>query len=238
MSSKERAESMGVIQIPLDSLHEYIHNNNDLFYSLHPPLLMAIVHSFDLLKTNSPHLLENGSYYEFGLFKGFSFYFAEAYSRDMTGINFRYWGFDSFAGLPESKVDKHRNWGKGAYAVSLTQVMANLKKNGTVFERLKLVPGFFSAELFARFDKENTPPPPAILVVDTDIYESCCIILEAFGHKLVSDSILLFDDFNAFGGSDEHGERRALREYRQKNGWFKIEHLFTFGKFGQAFQVT
>ena len=44
------------------------HNENKLFYTLSPTSVIAIEHCFRYLHQHSPHLLQTGAYYEFGVF--------------------------------------------------------------------------------------------------------------------------------------------------------------------------
>ncbi len=78
---------------------------------------------------------------------------------------------------------------------------------------------------------------PALVVIDSDVYESCRIILEEFWPLFQTGTIILFDDFNAFEKSDDHGERRALREFQESHKNFKLTPLFSFGWHGEAFEV-
>lgn len=218
-----------------------LHEKNPLFYTLSPMLLVAIVKAFDLQRSSfskyGQDLLKGHAYYEFGVFKGFSFWFAEQVSREYTGADFFFYGFDSFEGLPESQVDSDLNWDEGNYAASFDFVMAKLKQHGTQFSRTKIYKGFFSKSLFDNLRQSENFLPCSICVIDSDIYESCVEVLDFIKDYLVPGSILLFDDYNAFQGDDNHGERRALKEFEQKHPTFKKEKIFDFGWHGVAFRV-
>jgi hypothetical protein len=54
---------------------------------------------------------------------------------------------------------------------------------------------------------------------------------------LVPGSILIFDDYNDFNRSDEHGERKALREFEARTGMEK-EALFELGRECAGFRVV
>src|SRR5262249_24901965 len=114
-------------------------NINPFFDTASPSLLVALVHAFEHLKSCAPELLVRGSYLEFGLFKGFSLWFAESLSRERVGPEFKLYGFDSFAGLPATEVDKaERNWSEGAYAISRADVEKNIKSAGGDLSRITL----------------------------------------------------------------------------------------------------
>jgi len=205
-------------------------------------LLVAIAKAFDLQRSGLSQwgrdLLKGHAYYEFGLFKGFSFWFAEQISREYTGSDFLFYGFDSFEGLPESEVDAdRRKWPKGSFVGSLDFVTAKLEQHGTQFSRVKLYKSFFSSSFFADLRQRESFLPVAICVIDSDLYESCVEVLAFIKDYLVPGSILLFDDYNAFHKDDNYGERRALREFEQKHPVFQKEYLFDFGWHGVAFRV-
>ena len=54
-------------------------------------------------------------HYEFGLYRGSSFWWANNQANDM-GIHLEFHGFNSFEGFPHSEVDIHRNRQPGSYA--------------------------------------------------------------------------------------------------------------------------
>jgi hypothetical protein len=77
------------------------------FFTLSPDLLVALVKAFNFQRSQAlegRNLLDGHGYYEFGLFRGFSFWFAEQLSREYTGEGFRHFGFDSFEGLPQPEL--------------------------------------------------------------------------------------------------------------------------------------
>lgn len=221
--------------------HKKLHNENTLFYTTSPMLLEGIIKTFDIQlerKRKGNNLLDNFSYWEFGVFKGFSLWFAELYARQHNISNFDFYGFDSFEGLPESKVDGTKPaFGKGHYTASYEFVVNKLKELGTDFEKVKLLKGFYSKELFDKFKKENKFSPISICVIDVDIYESCVEVLDFVKDYLVPGSLILFDDYNAFYKSNEHCERRALREFEERYLNFKKKYLFDFGWHGSVFEV-
>ena len=102
---------------------------------------------------------------------------------------------------------------------------------------MKLYKGFFSKPFFDSLRQRESFLPVSICVIDSDLYESCVEVLDFIKDYLVPGSILLFDDYNVFNKDDNHGERRALREFEQKHPAFQKEYLFDFGWHGVAFRV-
>ena len=119
-------------------------------------------------------------------------------------------GFDSFEGLPPGLVDFHRNWQLGTYACGLQRVRSRLEQWKMPLP-YALHKYWYSADFSARIDKQYSLPAPVIAVIDSDLYESATEVLSMLGPRLSIGTILLFDDFNAFAGDDNHGERRATR---------------------------
>ena len=216
--------------------HKRFHNDNALFYPTTPMLLEGILKAFNIQNKNN--LLERHAYWEFGVFRGFSLWFAGVAARQHKPSDFYFYGFDSFMGLPESKVDGTKPaFAKGHYAVSEEFTVKKLKEFGTDFTRTKLFKGFYSKELFSNLRQNNAFSPISICTIDVDIYESCVEVLDFIKDYLAVGSIVLFDDYNCFYEDNNHGERRALLEFEQKNPGFKKEHLFDFGWHGAAFRV-
>ncbi len=221
--------------------HKRLHNENFLFYTTSPMLLEGLVKAFNyqLEKRKADNnLLDGYGYYEFGVFKGFSLWFSQMYAKQCSISDFWFYGFDSFAGLPKSKIDGMKPaFGKGHYAASFEFVAEKLKELDVDFSKVKLLKGFYSKELFEKFKRENKFRPISICVIDVDIYESCVEVLEFIKDFLVPGSIILFDDYNTFYKSEEHSERKALREFEAKYPNFQKKYLFDFGWHGTAFEV-
>jgi hypothetical protein len=206
------------------------------FYSANPDVLIALVKAFGLQEEN--FLCGALGYYEFGLFRGFSLWFAESLSREVTTKSFRFYGFDSFAGLPRPKLGSEASvYRRGDFGCSLFQVTANLKKYRADFSRITLYPGFFTPAHFARLSREQEFLPVSICLIDVDLYESCVPVLDFIAPYLVIGSLLLFDDYNQFGPDDTSGERRALLEFKYRYPTFTLEHLFDYGREGAVFRV-
>ncbi|HEY6555020.1 MAG TPA: hypothetical protein VI669_16815, partial [Vicinamibacteria bacterium] len=75
------------------------HRMNGSFRTLSPGAPGAIARAFELVKERSPDG-RVGDYYEFGVFRGYTFLCAQQ-ACDRLGLSeMRFWGFDSFQGLP------------------------------------------------------------------------------------------------------------------------------------------
>jgi len=213
-----------------------------VFYTGGPDVLIAIVKAFELQRQSAlagRGLFDGHAYYEFGMYKGFSFWFAEQLAREYTDSNFRFLGFDSFEGLPQPQLDvEARLYRKGDFRGSYEIVTGNLRKHKADLTRMRLYKGFYSEHLFRQLREKEQFPPVSICLIDVDLYESCVPVLDFIKEYLVEGSILLFDDYNQIGENDDAGERRALIEFEKRNPTFKKEHLFNYGWEGVAFRVV
>lgn len=179
----------------------------------------------------------NGDYYEFGVYSGFTLYTAWFHAKKL-GLNMRFFGFDSFAGLPEvTGIDAGAGFQTGQYACGIDEVTAELAKRGVDWRRLFLIKGFYSESLKPELKTKFDMKLAAVVLVDCDIYASTVPALAFMESLFQEGTIILFDDWNCFGASDEKGERKAWHEFAAKTGW-KATPLFTFGWHGQAFKLS
>jgi O-methyltransferase len=120
------------------------------------------------------------------------------------------WLYDTFngmAGLSEFDTTKAGYiMPEGKAAVSVTEVMANLAKTGTMHEaQLNIVEGKVEETLLI---ERNIPDKIALLHLDTDWYHSTKIELEKLWPRLVPRGALIVDDYGHWKGS-----RKAFDEY-------------------------
>jgi O-methyltransferase len=175
----------------------------------------------------------DGDYYEFGLYSGYTFWYAQHVSTD---DQMRFWGFDSFVGLPKPEgVDAETKFKTGDYACSLLEVEANLVKYGRDWARTTLIKGFYDQSLTPELRSATGMKSAAVILIDCDLYASTVPVLRFMTPLLQAGTVLLFDDYNCFEASNEKGERRAFAEFLAANPQWAAETAFSFGWHGQAF---
>ncbi len=209
------------------------------FLTPSPHLLVAITMAFGRLAAGGAGAGAGAgrAYYEFGVYRGYSLWYAEQMSRLHADPGFRCLGFDSFAGLPASVADR-RYYRRGEFSASKAEVTGNLTRFGARLDKIELFEGFYSAGHFAELARRHGPfPDAAICVIDVDIYESCREVLEFMRTRLPAGSLLIFDDFNDMAASDDHGERRALREFQQRYPGFRLSSPVEVGPECVLFEV-
>ena len=198
-----------------------------------PHRRMALSKSFKRMRTSNLR----GDYFEFGLYRGASFSAAQRLARRYhLASEMRFFGFDSFQGLPEpAGVDVTGEFRKGDYACSHAEVTATLEKRGVDWARIHLVEGWYEQSLTTRLKRDLVPGQVGVALVDCDLYESTVPVLRFLASLLQEGSILLFDDWNCFDRSDQRGERRAFREFLTEDPRYVAERWIRFGRRGQAF---
>ena len=157
-------------------------------------------------------------YLEFGTFRGKSFvvFFRAAEKYGLEDM--RFFGFDSFEGLPETPTCARPNentskaaFAAGNYVCSREEFTNILIRNGVDMESVTLIPGFYSQTLTESLKRELAIEAAAIVNIDCDIYESTVDVLSFVTGFFRNGSLVLFDDWLAYDGHPRRGEQRACR---------------------------
>lgn len=184
-----------------------------------------------------------GDYYEFGVFKGYAFWYAQKTARRLGIDTMRFFGFDSFAGLPEiEEPDQTKNniFYKGQYACSKDKVIKNLQSQGFDWSRGELVEGFFQDSLTPQVKEQHAMGKAAIALIDCDLYTSTVEVLNFLEDLMMHNTILIFDDwkcFDYFDDNQEKGQRKAFKEFLARHQDLSAKELFSYGLYGQVFVV-
>ncbi len=137
---------------------------------------------------------------EFGCYKGTSINY---FSKKLPDSKF--YGFDSFQGLPDDWFGHHAP--KGTFDLNL-----NLPK---VSKNVELIPGWFD-ETLPNFFKKNSDLNALFLHIDSDTYDSCCTVLSNVKNLLKPGVLVLFDEYLAYPNW-ENGEFLAWQEFCTQN---------------------
>jgi O-methyltransferase len=179
-----------------------------------------------------------GDYYEFGIFKGHTFYHAQKSADELGLKQMRFFGFDSFQGLPAPEsIDKteEEHFYEGQYACSYDSVVAALTERGVDWRRTFLVKGYFNESLTAETRERFGMGKAPIALIDCDLYSSTVDTLRFLEPMLIDGSILIMDDWNAFDKDESRGQRRALGEFLGRLPAWRAEPWFDYGSYGQVF---
>jgi O-methyltransferase len=204
----------------------------DGFMTPTPATPPAIASSMHRIAESGP----TGDYYEFGLYRGYTFYQAQR-AADAAGLrDMQFFGFDSFAGLPEiTGIDTGLDFNQGDYAASRETVTHYLNKYRVDWQRTHLIEGFYEDLLQPALKEQYQMRPVAVALIDCDLYHSTVPVLQFLDSLLQDGSILLFDDWNCFNAADDRGERRAFTEFLDARPCWYAEPNLSFGWHGQSF---
>lgn len=136
-------------------------------------------------------------YLEFGVYRGESM---RLWSDLNTHRDSRFYGFDSFEGLPE-------DWQRFDDKIAESHFDVDGALPDIEDERVSFVPGWFQDTL-PGFLEGFTPRSQLVLHIDADLYSSALYTLTRCDDILVPGSIVLFDEF-----SSPLNEFAALADY-------------------------
>lgn len=174
-----------------------------------------------------------GDLLEFGVYAGTSFSNLLKIFRD-TGVIRKFYGFDSFEGLPAPDSEKDQaTFRQGQYRSSRTQAEATIAAAADGTENIELVEGWFSDTLpqYANIVKEV-----AFCRIDCDLYSSTVDCLNFLKGRLVDRAVLYFDDWTY---DVAKGETRAFFEFAKATKYlYGFTVLYTSSCSAMAIQVS
>jgi O-methyltransferase len=187
-------------------------------------------------------LLAGSDYLEFGIFRGFNLWYTQALARAMGVRGMRFFGFDSFFGIPPvDGVDKDGPFREGDFSAYRDEVEAFLTRYGVDWGQTFLVEGFFEDSLNRETLTKHALRRCSLCVVDCDLYSSSTAVLRFVEPLLGDQSILFFDDWEDFGKGAVKGEPKAFAEFLERNAQVlearPFEDLVALGGKGKAFVI-
>lgn len=217
--------------------HKFYYNYFHGFNTAGPEGLLPTIKAV-FQKAQELGILNKGDYYEFGIFKGYAFLHSQKTAMEYQLNHVRFFGFDSFKGLPKIQgrdFTKDEVFYEGQFACSKEKVVENLTSGGVDWQRTFLIDGFFENSLNEETKKKYNLGKAAIALIDCDLYSSTVEVLNFLEDMIMDQTILMFDDWNCFDRDDEKGQRKAFKEFLEKNKCWSAEELFSYGLYGQVF---
>ncbi len=239
MAIKKKLESVLRRFPPLFRLGSRVyHAMNPGFKSLSPGAPGAIEKAFKLAKelnVNEPI----GDYYEFGLYKGYTFFTAYRVAQRLGLTETNFYGFDSFQGLPPVEdVDKTGGrFFEGQFTYNRQKVEKNLRQHGMDFKKVRLIEGFFDDTLNEGLKKDIAARHAGVVMLDCDLYSSTRTALDWLEGLITDKTIVVFDDWYSFTEGEELGQQRALKEFQQRNKHLVFESGIEYERNGKMFIV-
>lgn len=177
-----------------------------------------------------------GDYLEFGVFQGNTFVPAYHFAQRNNLKAMRFYGFDSFEGLPAIKGrDQGGEFREGQYSLSLDGFTHLISSRGVRLDRVNLVNGWFNQVLNSATKRHLPIKKAAFIFIDCDLYESTVPVLSFVADYIQSGTIIAFDDWYCFKGSPERGEHKAFKEWLDNNSSFQALEFHKFHWSGNSF---
>ena len=183
----------------------------------------------------------DGDYGEFGVYRGTTFSYAYKVLSPIFS-KMRFIAFDSFAGLPVPKgLDNQdgftSSFFEGQFVCSEEEFIEIMKANNVDLSRVITVKGFFNETLNSSLAKRNNISQFALVWIDCDLYESTVPVLDFITDKIVTGTVIVFDDWHCFRNLPNYGEQKACREWLDNNTGIVLHKLLSIGFHGEAFKV-
>ena len=188
----------------------------------------------------------NGSYLEFGTYKGQSIVYAYKEMVSIFGLIpkkgiLSIHGFDSFAGIKGITSDEIDGpFSEGGYEASFKEYKDNLIKNKVDTNFVKTHSGFFhqtlTLELLRKIKIET--PIAAVINIDCDVFEPAFAALNFCKSMFTQGTIILFDDYFSYALDPNKGEVRALSLFSSENPQFIFNEWMNYGPKGKAFIIS
>ena len=140
---------------------------------------------------------------EFGVFEGATINFCSSLMPEE-----KFYGFDSFEGLPETSG----YWLKGDFDVK--EKLPKVNKN------VSLIKGYFN-ETLPKF-LEEYKEKAAFIHIDCDLYSSTKTIFENIYDRIVPNTVIQFDEYYNYPGWRNH-EFKAFQEFCKK---YSVEYEY------------
>jgi O-methyltransferase len=177
-----------------------------------------------------------GDYLEFGVFCGSSLSCMFNAAERTGQHNMRFFGFDSFKGLPAGAAEE--GWREGDYCMCLEYARKFMAGRGVDFSRTCLIDGWFSETLNEDTKIKYGIDVASVVMVDCDLYSSSIEALDFAGPLLSRKSFLIFDDWHSLDAiGDNLGQKKAFPEFLRKNPGFTATPFDSYGKNGRIFMV-
>ena len=177
----------------------------------------------------------DGDYFEFGSRKGKSFIIAykgytlfrkKYYSnKDIPHKkHMRFFAFDAWSkGLPaDDSFYKPPHWKEGSMSESKYDFIKNLQKNKINLDHCVLTEGYFKETLSKDLIIKHKIEKASVLHFDCDLYKSTKESLNFSKQLLQIGTILIFDDYFRYLGSENDGQYLAFKEFREDNPEIKF----------------
>jgi O-methyltransferase len=180
-----------------------------------------------------------GDYLEFGVFNGSSLGSMYEAALMLRERDMRYFGFDSFQGLPkEAEHEDSGVWKKGFYTCSREQTEECLRQRRIYLDRITFVEGWYNETLTPATRERLELKNLGIVFIDCDAYSSAKSVLDFIEPLIGEPCIICFDDWKLYDTDLRNdGEYRAFNEFLEAHPEIQFEEIESYNRKSRSFLV-
>ncbi|MCA9353581.1 hypothetical protein KC842_01790 [Candidatus Nomurabacteria bacterium] len=177
-----------------------------------------------------------GDYFEFGVFNGSSLGSAYLTAKKLGLNNMRFFGFDSFQGLPSGTDEEHDVLQKGFYVCSFEKMQDCLKRRDVNPDEVTWIKGWYNEtlndEIIQRHDIGNI----GIIFIDCDTYSSSKTVLDFLVPMITEPAIVCLDDWKLYDMDIKGtGEYKSFNEFLERNTHIKAREIKSYNRKSKTF---
>jgi O-methyltransferase len=176
---------------------------------------------------------EIGDYLEFGVSRGTSLAAAFHAYKELGLHHVRFFGFDSFQGMPEEA--EGQGWKPGQYRSTVGATVRYLSSRGVDMKRVTLTKGWFRDTLTAETRARMGVTSASVIMVDCDIYTASREALDFAQSYIKERAVVIFDDWGWREDVGEIGQKEAFDEFRAAHPEFEVTALRSYLKQARVF---
>lgn len=213
-----------------------VHARDDYYLSDGRIKFIHLLEAMNYVRTTAPMGIPE-TFFEFGCHSGRTFSAAVNASKYLNMKSTKFYAFDSFQGLPQTKIEEDGIFKTGSFFTSEVDFKKIIKKKtNLILEQKYIIKGFYSKSLTKEL--QSKMPKVGVVHIDVDLYTSAIEVLEFIKPLMVVGTVLLFDDWYCFPPGSNKGEVKAVNEFMKAHPSFKIEEWKAYSTFGKSFFVT
>ncbi len=179
-----------------------------------------------------------GDYLEFGVFNGSSIGSAYLTAKKMNLKSMRFFGFDSFQGLPKGTDEEHDVLKKGFYGCSFEKMRTCLKRRSVNPNNITWIKGWYDKTLNDKTIKRYDLGKIGIVFIDCDTYSSSKTVLDFLAPLITEPAIFCFDDWKLYDMDiKETGEYKSFNEFLEKDTHIKAKEIKSYNRKSKSFLI-
>lgn len=166
------------------------------------------------LLSSKAHGKLSGDYLEFGVCHGTSLAAMWNAARDAGASEMRFFGLDSFEGLPPEAELTEDYWRAGQFRSSMAFTRYMLTRHKVDWQRVILIKGWFRDTATNETARRLKIERASIIMVDCDIYPAAVEALTFCGPLIRDWTVIVFDDWHSQNLAARNlGEKKAFDEF-------------------------